>query len=167
MGEMGLILLSNLEISDIPSNEGLSVDILICLSSYSDASDPWTSLEAQKQALDLLNKLDHLPTYYTNVLRDRIKPLFAMSKNPAVTPQGRRAIDPLPSNYTALIDADAEIKPWKYRRIYLITVFQWILGQLNVSLYQCIVRLCLLSFAGRLHRGKLAPAHSFIASTNR
>lgn len=67
------------------------------------------------------------------LLEERIKPLFARSKNPAVTQQGRKAIDPLPINATAHSDMDVEAKPWKYRDMYIVTVFQWVLKHLDVS----------------------------------
>lgn len=67
------------------------------------------------------------------LLHERIKPLFARSKNPAVTQQGRKAIDPLPVNATAHSDIDVEAKPWKYRDMYIVTVFRWVLKHLDVS----------------------------------
>jgi len=65
------------------------------------------------------------------LLRERIKPLFAKSKNPAVTPAGRKAITPLPVPIEHGVD-EVEIKPWKYGDCYIVTVFEWVLQQLDV-----------------------------------
>ena len=75
---------------------------------------------------------DHLPDLLHHLLQERVKPIFAKSKNPAITPQGRKAIDPLPTNDTMHSDLDIESKPWKYRVVYIVTVFRWILMHLNV-----------------------------------
>jgi len=143
MGVKGLGLLSRLQKSFPFSLNESAVTLFTCLSSYSDASDPWTSPKAQSQAHDLLE--DHidairLPALITDLLKERVRPLFAKSKIPAITPQARKAVDPRPSDDTAHSDLDAKLKPWKYLDVYIVTVFQWILGQLNVRLMESILR---------------------------
>ena len=67
----------------------------------------------------------------TDLLKEKIKPLFAKSKNPAITAAGRKAISPLPVPIEHSID-ESELKPWKCRDVYIVTVFEWALRQLDV-----------------------------------
>lgn len=133
----GLLLLSRLP-KDVPlDSDDSTVPVFSCLASFSDESDPWTSPKTQELACSLAKEYavpDHLPALLHGLLQERIKPLFAKSKNPAITQQGRKAIDPLPSNGTAHGDLDTESKPWKYRDVYIVTVFRWILKHLDVYL---------------------------------
>lgn len=136
MGVKGLGLLSHLQKEFPLSKEEPTIDLFACLASYSNTSDSWTSLEARNSAQYLLEDYvssECLPATLTDLLTERVKPLFAKSKNPAITPQGRKAIDPRPNNDNAHSDLDAEAKPWKYQDVYIVTVFQWILGQLYVG----------------------------------
>lgn len=139
MGVKGLNILSHLHQNFPVTNDESTVHLLTCLASYTDLSDRWTSLEARNLSQALLEdyeKSERLPAILTDLLKERVKPLFAKSKNPAITPQGRKAIDPLPNNDFAHSDLDAVAKPWKYRDVYIITVFQWIVGQVDVRLIQ-------------------------------
>jgi len=65
------------------------------------------------------------------LLRERIKPLFAKSKNSAITPAGRKAITPLPVPIQHGVDEEV-LKPWKYGDCYIVTVLEWVLQQLDV-----------------------------------
>ena len=115
-----------------------TIPLFTCLASFSDPTDALTTPQISSQAAFLLEKhVDpiQLPSLLHSLLQNRIKPLFARSKNPAITSQGRKAIDPLPSNDNLHSDLDAENKPWKYRDVYIVTLFQWVLMQLDV----CIV----------------------------
>lgn len=141
MGVRGLGLLTRLQKSFPLLREESAVDLFTCLASYSDASDPWTSLETRKNCQVVLDDYvdsNGRPNLITDLLKERVKPLFARSKNPAITPQGRRAIDPHPSNDTSHSDLNSELKPWKYRDVYIVTVFQWVLGQLNVGFTEAV-----------------------------
>ncbi|KAL8793699.1 MAG: hypothetical protein Q9195_003748 [Heterodermia aff. obscurata] len=70
-------------------------------------------------------------TLLTNLLREHVKPAFVKSNNSAITPAGRKAIIALPPRFEASID-ETKSKPWKYGQVYLITVFEWILEQLDL-----------------------------------
>ena len=131
----GIQLLSHLQKLEPFLKDESVVAILTCLASFTDLSDPWTDSKARDHAYSLSEGYaasGNLSSILTGLLRERIKPLFAKTKNPAITEQGRKAIDPLPSATTAHSDLDGEAKPWKYRDSYIATVFQWVLRHLDV-----------------------------------
>ena len=112
---------------------------MICLASFTRANDPWTSHVSLAEASSLLGvyvkmskaEPGRFQALLTNLLCEYVKPAFVKSKNSAITPAGRKAITALPPRLEASID-ETKSKPWKYGQIYLITVFEWILGQLDV-----------------------------------
>ncbi len=135
MSLSGILLLSRLEKVQPLSEDESVVTIFTCLASFTDSSDPWTCPEAREHAYSLSEHYAAsaaLSTILTGLLQARVKPLFARTKNPAITQEGRKAIDPLLSAATAHSDLDGETKPWKYRDAYIVTVFQWILNHLDV-----------------------------------
>lgn len=172
MSSVGILLLSHVQKIYPLSPDQSIVGLLTSLVSFSDLNDPWTCTRAREQARSLVEYyVGHreLSTLLTQLLQERVKPLFARSKNPAITQQGRKAIDPLPSNATAHSGLDAETKPWKYRDVYIVTVFQWILTRLTVRIISDIqngpalltIRTAIVS------RGKLAPRYPSFACTDR
>ena len=141
MGLKGLVLLSHLQRLVPPLQDGTDAVILTCLAAFSDEKDPWNSSSAQQQASDLLRdytRSDRLPVMLTSILQERIKPLFSRTGNPAITPQGRKAINPRPSNVAMHSDLDADLKPWKFRDVYIVTVFRWVLQILDVRANEII-----------------------------
>lgn len=136
MALKGLEVLSHLRKLIPPLQDNPDVAVLTCLAAFSDENSPWNSSSAQQQASNLIKdytRLDRLPAMLTTILQERIKPLFSRTANPAITPQGRKAINPQPSNIAMHSDIDAAVKPWKYRDAYIVTVFQWVLQSLDVS----------------------------------
>lgn len=110
--------------------------VVTCLAAFSDENDPWNSPSAQQQASDLIEdytRSGRLPAMLTSILQERIKPLFSRTRNPAITPQGRKAINLRPSNIAMHTDLDAEVKPWKFRDVYIVTIFRWVLQFLDVG----------------------------------
>lgn len=135
MSLSGILLLAHLQKIQPPSEDKHVVTILACLASFTDSNDPWTSPEARDHACFLSEAYaasTNLSTILTGLLQERVKPLFAKTKNSAITQQGRKAINPLPSAATAHSDLDGEAKPWKYRDAYIVTAFQWVLNHLDV-----------------------------------
>lgn len=132
----GLQLLSHLQELLPVSPPESTIMLYTCLASFSDSDDAWTSQTAEQQAQDLAETSitpDQIPGLIHALLEERVKPLFARSRNPAITQQGRKAINPLPIPTSASIDVDVEAKPWKYGDMYIVTVFQWVLHHLDVS----------------------------------
>lgn len=135
VGLSGLLLLAHiLRIEPLLKDEH-ALTILTCLATFTDLSDPWTCSKARECAYSLSESYaasGNLSTLLTRLLRERIKPLFARTSNPAVTPQGRKTIEPLPYTATAHSDLSGEAKPWKYCNAYSVTVFRWVLSRLDV-----------------------------------
>ena len=135
MSLLGVLTLSRLEKIQPFSKDESIVAVLTCLASFTDLDDRWTDPKAMEYACSLSEDYaasDNLPPTLTEILQDRVKPLFAKTNLPAITRQSRKAIDPVPSASTAHSDLEAEAKPWKYRDAYIVTVFRWVLSHLNV-----------------------------------
>ncbi len=135
MSLSGILLLARLQKTEPLSEDEHVLTFLTCLASYTDPIDPWTCSKARDHACSLSEDYaasESLSTLLTGLLSERIKPLFARTSTPAITHQGRKAIDPLPSAATAHGDLDGEAKPWKYHDAYSVTVFQWVLKHLEV-----------------------------------
>ena len=137
MSLSGILLLARLQNVELLSESEHTVTVLTCLASFTDLNDPWTCSEACHHAHILLRGFEaseNLSNTFTSLLQKRIKPLFAKTKNPAITQQGRRAIDPISGSGTVHSDLDRETKPWKYHDAYSVTVFQWVLKHLDVRI---------------------------------
>ena len=108
--------------------------ILTCLAAFTRLRDPWTNEANHREACQLLPRLlDSLPkseleTRLAQILQQRVKPAFAKTRNPNLTQQSRKAIDPLPIG-DSMVGNDIESKPWKYQNMYIPTVLQWVLQQ--------------------------------------
>ncbi|KAL9603638.1 MAG: hypothetical protein Q9179_002125 [Wetmoreana sp. 5 TL-2023] len=70
-----------------------------------------------------------------NLLRERVKPLFVKSRNPILTEAGRKAISPAIGNSSST-DFESADKPWKFESPHIVTVFEWILQQIDASLVE-------------------------------
>ena len=115
-----------------------AIDLVTCLASYTDSRDPWITPEANHDAGQILQSLlEDAGTateakVLSQVLTESVKPRFVKSKSPAVTEQGRRVIHPLPQPLEAS-DTETSNKPWKFRDVYIVTVYRWVLSRLDVS----------------------------------
>lgn len=137
----GLRLLSHLQqlVPSLHSEASPDLDFVSCLASFTDSGDPWTRPEALEAATTLLDGYLSLKAnedriasqLLTNLLQTRIRPRFAKSKSYTITEQGRKAAFPLPSAADSS-EREAEVKPWKFREVFIVTVFRWILLRLNV-----------------------------------
>ena len=136
----GLRLLSHLQ-HTVPQSFNKDTEVLSCLASFSDKRDPWTSPEAFEEASSLLKSYitgeratsKNLGDAVTDLLRATIKPLFTQSTNPSLTKQGRKAINSLPIK-SEPTEFEVEGKPWKFRAPYVVTVFAWLLNQMDVHM---------------------------------
>ncbi|KAL9124286.1 MAG: hypothetical protein Q9217_006372 [Psora testacea] len=132
----GLLCLSHLQTFVPLSIDEDLVAICTCLASFSSPTDPWTCEAAFEESLKLLERLRtslkgaELADLLAQLLRERIKPAFAKTKNSKLTQQGRKAIDPL-QNSAVMIDEGPDSKPWKYCDVYIPTVLRWILDSLR------------------------------------
>ena len=171
MSLSGILLLARLQNVELSSENESLVTILTCLASFTDMNDRWTCPEACHHACILLRGFEaseNLSNTFTRLLQERIKPLFAKTKNLATTQQGRRAVDPMLGSATIHSDLDGETKPWKYHDAYSVTVFHWVLKHLDVRI---IVTpkwtIWLIQQLGIVSAGELASSHSSPTSTDR
>jgi hypothetical protein len=67
-----------------------------------------------------------------DLLKEKIRPIFARTKNIAITPAGRKNFHPIPQARFDSSFLERETKPWKFHDVYATTVLEWILSQLNV-----------------------------------
>lgn len=136
MGVKGLSLLSHLRRLVPPPQEGPDTAVATCVAAFSDKNDPWNSSSTHELASGLIKdytRSSRLSSTLTSILQKRVKALFSRTVNPAITPQGRKAVNPRPSNITMHSDLDAEMKPWKFRDVYIVTVFRWVLQCMDVG----------------------------------
>ena len=116
------------------------LDVTQLLATFSEPQDPWTTEESHSESKEMLRESTFEPLDETErnsllarLLREKVKPSFAKSKNADVTKAGRKAIAPLPLPMEHSID-ERELKAWKYRDVHIVTVFDWVLKQLDVEL---------------------------------
>lgn len=119
-------------------------DIVIALASFTSENDPWTTKECATKASKLLYsfttaiRADADSSFWSvveQVLKERIRPLFAKTRNPAVTATGRKNFHPVPLARFDSSILDPESKPWKIHDVYATTVFSWVIYQYRVCLF--------------------------------
>ncbi|KAL9607056.1 MAG: hypothetical protein Q9167_007990 [Letrouitia subvulpina] len=141
----GLRLLVRLQVCPFVLEDGEEEEALMitCLASFTNERDAWVTHGAYEDARALLlatiERIKGSPKLYqilmTRILQHQVKPLFAKSKTPLLTAQGRKAIHPLPAAFET-IDVEAGNKPWKYRSPHIVTVFKWVLDQIDAPLVE-------------------------------
>ncbi|KAL4950207.1 hypothetical protein BDW69DRAFT_197456 [Aspergillus filifer] len=126
--------------SVLPLREAEAVeDVIMSVASFTSEADPWTTDKTRGSSRRILN--DFIETsdssfYWAtieSILRSRVRPLFAKSKNTAITESGRKNFHPVPLPRFDLSILDPESKPWKTRDAYIITVFSWVLSQYKTA----------------------------------
>ncbi len=113
--------------------------LIVSLAAFTDERDPWVTVEAFQMATHLLDEYVEDMTQRSGncgsiiraILKDNVRPLFVRSKNPAITSQGRKSIRPARVGYDSST-LDRETKPWKFRHVYIVSVFRWVLQRLDV-----------------------------------
>lgn len=131
-------MLSALQNAKPVQDDDSTLGLVQTLASFTQPSDPWTNESSYNQAKRLLDNVikglqneAQKKAFLARLLSEKVKPLFAKSKNPDVTDAGRKAISPLPVPIEHSID-EAILKPWKYQNPYVVTVFEWATKQLDV-----------------------------------
>lgn len=116
--------------------------IVLALASFTSDQDPWSTPELVEKTKTLLqdfaesSRTDSAPSFWSiieQILKDTIKPLFAKTKNPAITATGRKNYNPLPLPRFDSSILDPASKPWKGQEVYATTVFAWLVCQYRVS----------------------------------
>lgn len=113
-------------------------DVLIALTSFTSEQDEWTTHESYTTSTSLLNDFvessegSHFWATVESLLKTRIRPIFAKTKNPAITESGRKNFHPIPLPRFDMSILDPETKPWKTYDVYITTVYSWIVNQYEV-----------------------------------
>jgi len=116
-------------------------DIIIALASFTSEDDPWTTNASATKAREALQsfstrfRAEGALSFWSiveQVLKERIKPLFSKTRNPAITDAGRKNFHPVPLAHFDTSILDPESKPWKTQDPYATTVFEWIITQYHV-----------------------------------
>lgn len=139
----GLALLSKLHDSQFSATGKALAALVPCLASFTKPGDPWTSRESHRLAQSTLSKLlenvKDTPKAFENLiidlLHDHVKPLFLKSKSHILTEAGRKAISPIAGNNNST-DFESTNEPWKFQAPHIVTVFRWILSQLDAALVE-------------------------------
>lgn len=142
MNLAGLHLLSHLERICPAYDRKSTLSLLSCVISFLEPQEAWSSPEIAELANAFIGRtLDDFECRQQKIqfaiiglLEDHVKPQFAMSKSSALTGQGRKAIYPATDNQT-YSDDEAQIKPWKFDHVYIVTVLQWIMENLDVRIF--------------------------------
>ncbi|CAP96804.1 hypothetical protein E8E15_008275 [Penicillium rubens] len=132
-----LILVLNKPLAGLPNGKpDNAADILLAGACFANEQNPWATSESYNAA-SMLMSVWVQDTHRGNtfwpaidfILRERIRPLFAKTKNPAITSAGRKNFHPQTLPRFGASDLDASAKPWKTTDIYVASVLSWILSQ--------------------------------------
>lgn len=145
MNLAGLHLLSHLNRIYPTCDRNSTLSLLSCVVTFLDPREAWSSPETSELANTFIGRIlnefecKHQKIQFAiiGLLEDHVKPQFAMSASSALMGQGRKAIY-LATDNQMYIDTEARIKPWKFDRVYIVTVLQWILGNLDVRIFDCV-----------------------------
>ncbi|GLB12037.1 hypothetical protein AtubIFM57258_009315 [Aspergillus tubingensis] len=116
-------------------------NIILALASFTSEADPWTTAESHTASIAILERFRTSPptpeasfwVVLETILKDRIRPLFTRTRNPAITAAGRKDMHPIPLPRFDTSILDPESKPWRSSDVYATTVFAWILRQYQAS----------------------------------
>ncbi|KAL4988339.1 hypothetical protein BDW68DRAFT_187245 [Aspergillus falconensis] len=113
--------------------------VVIALASFSSETSAWNTWEASTASIamlrDFVERAEPSSFWMTveSILKSRVRPLFAKTKNPAITESGRKNFHPIPLPRFDLSILDPETKPWKMHDAYITTVFAWIVSQYRIT----------------------------------
>lgn len=109
-------------------------DVVLATATFNSMQDPWTTEDSESEASMHLkvslqdDKWDALE----RLLKEKIRPLFTKSKNPAITSEGRKNLHPVPPTRFDGSALDDSTRPWKNTDIYATSVLSWIISQYEV-----------------------------------
>lgn len=109
---------------------------VVGVAAFTDEREAWVDGESVEMATRLLRDYvrdsgEGFAQTASGLLREKVRPLFARSKNPALTTQGRKNVRDVRPAYEPAVE-DAETKPWKHRDAYIVPVLRWMLMNMDV-----------------------------------
>ncbi|KAG0158313.1 hypothetical protein PDIDSM_5826 [Penicillium digitatum] len=132
-----LILVLNKPLAGLPNGQlDNAADVLLAGGCFANKQTPWATADSYNAASMLMNvwvqNTRHSDTFWPVIdfiLRERIRPLFAKTKNPAITSAGRKNFHPRTLPRFGASDLDTSAKPWKTTDVYVAAVLSWMLSQ--------------------------------------
>lgn len=127
------------------------MDVITALASFTSEQDSWTTRDTYLESRRILESFatnahgeaeSSFWSLVERILKERIKPVFAKTKNPAITAQGRKNFHPVPLPRFDASIIDPATKPWKISDVYATTVLAWV-----IALYQ----VCFITSSSRVH----------------
>ncbi|KAJ5558431.1 hypothetical protein N7535_008642 [Penicillium sp. DV-2018c] len=111
-------------------------DVLLAIACFANEQNPWVTPISQNSA-SMLTSLWVEQTRKERVfwsaieiiLKERIRPLFANTKNPAITSAGRKNFHPQVLPCFGASNLDDSAKPWKTTDVWFASVLSWIISQ--------------------------------------
>lgn len=136
-GEAGIEIIERLMLLDTQAAPKLDNQTLLSLIAFTDKGDPWTVQNSISRVQAILfqckEQLESKGFLVDFLLRDTIRPLFLKSKPAAITATGRKAMPTsAPPRRFEAADMDPANKPWKFKNVWAITVFSWVVEQAEV-----------------------------------
>lgn len=114
-------------------------DVFLAGACFANERDPWNTSGSHDAASMWMGMFIEVTleknTYWPAIdliLKDRIRPLFAKVKNPAITSAGRKNFHPQTLPRFGASGLDQSAKPWKTTDVYVASVLSWILSQYEV-----------------------------------
>ncbi|PWY87530.1 ATP :tRNA-specific tRNA nucleotidyltransferase [Aspergillus heteromorphus CBS 117.55] len=140
--ELSLSVIAALD-SILPVHQAANVpDILLALASFTSEADPWTTAETGATSAAILDSFtttarsapnNSFWTMLESILKEKIRPLFTKTRNPAITAAGRKDFHPVPLPRFDVSILDPEAQPWQAHEVYATTVLSWIVSQYQTS----------------------------------
>ncbi|KAH1510397.1 hypothetical protein KXV95_004140 [Aspergillus fumigatus] len=115
-----------------------AVDVITALASFTSEQDSWTTQDSYMKTREILENFvtnahseadSSFWSLIERILKERIKPVFAKTKNPAITAEGRKNFHPVPLPRFDASIIDPATKPWKISAVYATTVLAWVIAQ--------------------------------------
>ncbi|KAH1346617.1 hypothetical protein KXW91_000934 [Aspergillus fumigatus] len=115
-----------------------AVDVITALASFTSEQDSWTTQDSYMKTREILENFvtnahseadSSFWSLIGRILKERIKPVFAKTKNPAITAEGRKNFHPVPLPRFDASIIDPATKPWKISAVYATTVLAWVIAQ--------------------------------------
>jgi hypothetical protein len=141
---MELLLVLKKTLPSLPKRMPDNVaDVLMAGACFDNKANPWVTSESNDAASMLMTVWiqDTQDTKFfwpaiDFILKERIRPLFANTKNPAITNAGRKNFHPQTLPRFGGNGLDGPVKRWKTTDIYVASVLSWIISQYSVCYFQ-------------------------------
>jgi hypothetical protein len=136
---LGMLSLEHLGHIPLLSTTQTDPAILLSLLSFTDPKDLWTCPKAHALALQILSQnesqLRSQGFIGGYILTDYLRPLFSKSNPSGITSRGRKSINPDPRPSYDTSRSDPASKPWKFKYISAITIFNWVVTNAEVGVH--------------------------------